>query len=122
MRHFGEELRINLRYVICFRDTGDERWRNLFHVELLPVNIGEPRVVLDFCNASGSAADSFTRDLDEELRAEVGCLFAEVIRHFDLLLKYLVHLVDKGKFLASLEWVDSRQHLIEDETETIPID
>ena len=37
-------------------------------------------------------------------------------------MKYIVHFVDKTLILACFEWVDSCEHLVEDEAEGVPID
>ena len=95
LRHLGEEFGVYLGDVIGFGDAWYEGWWDLLHIQFLPVDVCEPGVVLDLSDASSSAADSLTWDLDEELGAEVCGLFAEVCRHFYLFLKYLVHLVDK---------------------------
>ena len=36
-------------------------------------------------------------------------------------MKYIVHFVDKTLILACFEWVDSCEHLVEDEAKAIPV-
>jgi len=78
-------------------------------------------MLLELFDSTLAAANTVCRILGKDLLEEVASLHRKAFGNGDLFVQYVVHLVNEALFLACLEWVDPSKHLIEDETETVPV-